>query len=252
MRKIICQEKRRIQAESRIRQPEGDGMVENRQYIIVVDSAREKAYQSIRNKIVNLELPPGTSISMQDMAEQLEISRTPVREAFLRLQGEHLMEISPQKRSIVSRIDLKMVEQECFIREAFEVENMRLFVTQCTDRAIEEMRENIELQREAAKNRNYERYQELDNEFHLYPFRDTDQELAASMLTLMNGHYDRTRMLIRRSQEISNDIIGEHTMLLRSIMNRDVEKTIELLRKHIHAYQSIIDALKQKCPDYFV
>lgn len=227
-------------------------MVENRQYIIVVDSAREMAYRSIRNKIVNLELPPGTPISMQDMAEQLDISRTPIREAFLKLQGEHLMEISPQKRSIVSRIDLKMVQQECFIREAFEVENMRLFVSQSSDKVVEEMRENIEMQKEAVEACDYERYQELDNEFHLYPFRDTKQELAASLFTLMNGHYDRTRMLIRRNREISNDIIGEHTMLLESIIEKDVEKTIELLRKHIHAYQSIIDAMMQKYPDYFV
>lgn len=226
--------------------------MEKRQYIVVVDSAREKAYRTIRNKILNLELTPGTSISMQDMSEQLDVSRTPVREAFIRLQGENLLDISPQKPSVVSRIDLKIVDQECFFREALEVENMRLFITQISDEAIGKMRENFEKQKEAVKNHKYELYQELDNKFHLYPFYSTEQELAASMLTLMNGHYDRIRMLIRRSQEISNDIIGEHERLLESIVEKDVDKTIMLLRCHIQAYRSVIDKMMQKWPDYFV
>lgn len=221
-------------------------------YVVVVDSAREKAYRALRSKIMNLELSPGTVISTQEVSDDLAISRTPVREAFLKLQGEHLLEISPQKPSVVSRIDLKRVRQEYFLRESLEMENMRLFASNPSDEAIKKMKAYIEDQKEALENKNYELYQELDNDFHLLPFYETGQELAATMISQMNGHYGRVRMMIRRSQEFTNDIIGEHEELLESITKGDVSTAIKLLHSHIQALQPIQDMLVQQWPEYFV
>ena len=96
-------------------------MSEKRQYVVVVNSVREQAYQTLRNEIVSMELKPGTVISTQDTATRLNLSRTPVREAFIQLQEERLLEISPQKATVVSKIDFNRVYQEWFIREALEV-----------------------------------------------------------------------------------------------------------------------------------
>lgn len=219
---------------------------------IVIESARERAYNTIRKKIISLELPPGTLISTKDVAEYMNISRTPAREALLALQRECLMEISHQKPSMVSRIDRNRVQQEYFTRKVLEVENMRLFAADPSDEMIDKMWENISLQHKALEHQEYERYQELDNEFHMLPFLRTGQDLAASVISQMNGHYNRVRMLIRSNDEISNDIIGEHEQLLRSIERRNVERAVELLDSHIQALQPLQDRLIQKWPDYFV
>ena len=84
-------------------------MSEKRQYVVVVNSVREQAYQTLRNEIVSMELKPGTVISTQDTATRLNLSRTPVREAFIQLQEERLLEISPQKATVVSKIDFNRV-----------------------------------------------------------------------------------------------------------------------------------------------
>lgn len=221
-------------------------------YIVVVESAKDKAYHFLRKKIVNLELRPGTLISTQNISDEMEISRTPVREAFLKLQEENLLEISHQKPSMVSRIDPIRVRQECFVRQTLETENLRLFMQKPSSYVIEKMQEKIAKQKEALKIRNYELYQELDNEFHLLPFSETGQDLAANVIRTMNGHYDRSRMLIRKSEDLTNDIIGEHEQLLKIITSGDIEQSVELLRSHIEAINPIQDMLMQSWPDYFV
>ena len=64
-----------------------------------------------RENITSLQLAPGTTVSTQELAAKLQVSRTPVREAFIRLQKEDLVEITPQKGTMVSRIDLTRAEK---------------------------------------------------------------------------------------------------------------------------------------------
>ena len=93
------------------------------------NSIRENVYRVIRENITSLQLAPGTTVSTQELAAKLQVSRTPVREAFIRLQKEDLVEITPQKGTMVSRIDLTRAEKERFIRESLETAILPLFYT---------------------------------------------------------------------------------------------------------------------------
>lgn len=227
-------------------------MSEKRQYVVVVNSVREQAYRILRNEIVRMELKPGTVISTQDTAIRLNISRTPVREAFIRLQGESLLEISPQKATVVSRIDFNRVYQEWFIREALEVENMRSFASMASKETIEAMKHNISEQYVALEAKDHERYLELDNSFHQLEFVDTNGDLAASLIRQMNGHYDRVRMISSKQEGVADIIISEHEKLVQYISRKDAEGAVDLLRKHIRELQSYKESLIKKWQDYFI
>lgn len=227
-------------------------MNEKRQYVVVVNSVREQAYKTLRNEIVSMELKPGTVISTQDIATRLDISRTPVREAFIRLQGESLLEISPQKATVVSRIDFNRVYQERFIREALEVENMRSFAQIASYETIEAMRRNISEQYRALEAEDYARYLELDNSFHQLEFVDTNAELAASLIRQMNGHYDRVRLISSRGEGVADIIMKEHERLVEYVFKKDVDAAVGLLQKHIRELQSYQDTLLEQWKDYFV
>lgn len=227
-------------------------MNEKRQYVVVVNSVREQAYKTLRNEIVSMELKPGTVISTQDIATRLDISRTPVREAFIRLQGESLLEISPQKATVVSRIDFNRVYQERFIREALEVENMRSFAQIASYETIEAMRRNISEQYRALEAEDYVRYLELDNSFHQMEFADTNAELAASLIRQMNGHYDRVRLISSRGAGVADTIMKEHERLVEYVAKKDVDAAVGLLQKHIRELQSYQDTLLEQWKDYFV
>lgn len=222
------------------------------QFIVVVNSVREQAYRTLRNEIVSMELKPGTVISTQDIATRLNISRTPVREAFIRLQGESLLEISPQKATVVSRIDFKRVYQERFIREALEVENMRSFGKIASKETIEAMRENISEQYQALDAKDYTKYLELDNGFHQLEFSDTNEDLAASLIRQMNGHYDRVRLISSREDGVADTIMKEHEQLVDYISRKDADGAVGLLQKHIRELQSYQDTLVVKWGEYFV
>lgn len=83
-------------------------------------STRDFVYESLKNRITELELKPGLKISEQEIASELNVSRTPVREAFLKLSQEDLLGIYPQIGTIVSLIDLELVEEARFVRENME------------------------------------------------------------------------------------------------------------------------------------
>ena len=65
---------------------------------------------------MSLELPPGTSISEKEIAEKLQVSRTPVREAFLRLSEDELLNVLPQRGTLVTLIDLEHVDEARFLQ----------------------------------------------------------------------------------------------------------------------------------------
>ena len=145
-----------------------------RQYMVKVDSAQEKVYRTLRDEILSMVLKPGTIISTQEIAGLLGVSRTPVREAFIRLQGENLLDVAPQKGTAVALIDLDRVYQERFIREALEVENLRRFVPAASEQTIADMRNNILLQKDAMQNGRCLEYKELDDQFQTSCARSTD------------------------------------------------------------------------------
>lgn len=84
-------------------------------------SIQTLVYEELKKNIMLMKLKPGQAMSTQEMATKLNVSRTPVREAFLRLQSEGLVEMIPQRETMVSKIDLKRVDQEKFIRESLEL-----------------------------------------------------------------------------------------------------------------------------------
>ena len=85
-------------------------------------SAREQAYQTIRSRIITMELKPGDPLNDRELAEQMGISRTPMREALIMLNIAHMVDIKPQSGTHVAPIDLKRMELEQFARFTLEKE----------------------------------------------------------------------------------------------------------------------------------
>ncbi len=83
-------------------------------------SAREQAYQTIRSRIITMELKPGDPLNDHELAEQMGISRTPMREALIMLNIAHMVTIKPQSGTYVAPINLKLMEMEQFARFTLE------------------------------------------------------------------------------------------------------------------------------------
>lgn len=222
-----------------------------RHYTVNVNSTQEMVYRTLRDEIMSMRLKPGTAISTQETAERLDVSRTPVREAFIRLQNECLLSITPQRVTKVAPINLHRVYQERFIREALEIENLIRFIPMSTESFLNKMRQNLEQQQAAMAAKQYLEFIELDNGFHQFPFTATDQELGLNIIRQMNGHYDRIRLITAWEENIALNAIEEHKLLVEFIEHRQTQKAEHLLREHLQQLYIQEGRLKERWADYF-
>ncbi len=219
--------------------------------IVRKNSVQDAVYQVLRDAIMSLRLEPGTVMSTQEMANKLNVSRTPVREAFIRLQKENLVDIIPQKETIVSRIDLKRVLQERFIRESLELAVIDPFLEKCGPENLAVMKRLVEKQKEAMKAGESVELINQDNLMHRELFVAAGQELAWDTLQSVNGHDYRFRILSVRVENIMGEAIRQHERMISCIENRDLEGARKELAHHLRKLRYEKDKLTEVFPDYF-
>lgn len=222
-----------------------------RQYTVQVSSVQEMVYRTLRDKIVSMELKPGTTISTQEIADSMSVSRTPVREAFIRLQREDLLDVTPQRSTVVSKINMDRVYQERFIREALEIEVAQKFIEVATPEVLARMRRNIEKQYAAIEEQRYVDYLELDNALHQTAFTETHEDLGRSIVQQMNGHYDRIRLISAWEGQIVSAAMQEHERYVDYIERKDTARARKLLRTHLQALRVQEEILLTNWSEYF-
>lgn len=208
-------------------------------------------YSELKKSIITLTLAPGTVISTQEIATKLNVSRTPVREAFLRLQSEDLVETIPQKETIVSRIDLSRVEQERFLRETLEVAAIPYFLNRCTQETFDKLRKNVKMQRILCRDRDYASFIEKDNEFHQLIFETADQQLSWNVIINNNGHYNRIRTLTVQNDATLEGSVAQHEQMIE-MMEKGLETELcEEFKSHVRKLNEEKAELIRLHADYF-
>ena len=215
-------------------------------------SVQSAVYNALKNNIMSLQLKPGTVMSTQEVAQKLNVSRTPVREAFIRLQRDGLVDIFPQKETVVSRLDFSMVEQERFVRESLECANIDLLMGKCTRKDFGELELNIEKQHATVLTCDYNALVRLDNEFHHYMFKVTGERLAWETIENTSNHYARIRLITVWNKDIMMGTVLQHQKILSAIQDQDAEYAKMCMKTHMHRLENQLQQLMRDYPDYFV
>ena len=215
------------------------------------NSLRENVYRVIRENITSLQLAPGTTVSTQELAAKLQVSRTPVREAFIRLQKEDLVEITPQKGTMVSRIDLTRAEKERFIRESLETAILPLFLQNCTEPDLKELELLIEKQKACFTGLKQLEFIALDNQFHQRFFELAGQDLSWDVVASTNPHYNRLRVLTVQNAATFDGAVRQHEVMMDQIRHRDIDALRRELTDHVRKIIAEKNVLLQLYPDYF-
>ena len=214
------------------------------------ESNRDYALRVIRQNIINLELQPGTMISEQDIADELHLSRTPVHEALQELESTKIIEILPQRGSLVSLIDMALVEESVFMRATIESAVTEEACKIATEKDLMNLEENSTLQEFYNNKDNLDRFMELDNAFHEQMYKITNKMQCHYMVRTMNIHYDRFRELrLHTSNPVS--IIKEHKGILEAMKAKDSDKVKELVLKHLNRLFIDEKDIRKKYPNYF-
>ena len=225
------------------------GMKENNR--LSVFSIQDAVYYEIKKGIMSLKLEPGMLISTQEIATKLNVSRTPVREAFIKLQKEGLVDSIPKVGTIVSKINLDRVEEERSLRETLELAIIEIFVNKCTGTEIEELQKQQELQLKYYENGESFQCVQADNAFHKTFFDRANRRLFWDVLVSNNGHYDRIRVLTIKNPQIALGAFEQHKQMINCIKNGDLQNAKNLLRNHVTKINYEKIDIVNKNRDYF-
>lgn len=213
-------------------------------------SSRDYVYHIVKKNILSLKLEPGTMISEKEIGDKLEVSRTPTREAFIKLAEEDLIVIYPQKGSFISLIDIDKVEEARFIRENLEVAVLKIACETFTERDVADMEALIAEQRISSGLNNYEKMHELDERFHETIFNKCNKHSTWSVIQQVLAHYKRFRNLLLAVYFDWETIIAQHSRIVESIRKHDAEMVEKELRQHVKSRFEKAELL-EKYPNYF-
>ncbi|MGB8455743.1 MAG: GntR family transcriptional regulator [Anaerocolumna sp.] len=215
------------------------------------ETAREYALRMLRDNIISMELKPGSSVSVYELSEELGISRTPVREALLELSRARIIEVFPQKGSIIAYIDSDMVEEARFLREILEVAIAELACDLAKPEDIAELDMNVKMQEVCIQNPMKDKLLQLDNEFHYKLYKMCKKEEIFTIKDIMSIHYDRVRnMSLIAVKDLK--IVKDHKDILEAIKNKNKEAVKICIEKHLGRY-SVDDEsqIRELYPEYF-
>ncbi|MNO96668.1 putative HTH-type transcriptional regulator YdfH [compost metagenome] len=214
-------------------------------------TTRDAIYAALREQIVLCELPPGTNISEKEISVKFNVSRTPVRESFVKLSQEGLLEIYPQRGTVVSLIDLGLVEEARFMREQLESAVIQLACISFPSEQLASLKGNLALQQLCIEEQNHIRMFELDEAFHRILFEGCQKLNTWTMMQQMNVHLNRTRTLRLADDHHWDQLYTQHLQMVEAIKDHDGRQAGLLMSDHLHLTITDQALLKEKYPDYF-
>lgn len=214
------------------------------------ETAREYAFRVIEYNIITNQLPPGSMVSENELAKEMGISRTPVREALIELNKIKLVEIYPQRGSYISLIDTVLVEEARYVRLLLEQSMVELTCDMATTEDILALEENVSLQEFYLSQEKREKLLELDNSFHKLLFKISNKTFTYELISKMMAHFDRVRSLSLSVMKDSKNI-ADHRNLLDAIKEKDASLAREIITKHLSRYKLDEEQLTKEYPDYF-
>ena len=218
-------------------------------------SLNQQTYERLKKDIMTFSLKPGEPVSAQKVAERYEVSRTPAREALVRLQDEGLVDIFPQSRSVVSRISRKRVRQEWFVRKSLELAMVEAFFDKLTDKDLSDMQERAAAMLKAGEApRTHETafaYLKCDDDFHSVMYRVAGETLAASIIENTLPDYHRIRLLVDLDNVYRDRTIDDHARLIELAVKKDVKGYYAMLDRHLSHIVEDMKFLGEQFPELF-
>src|ERR1700752_776249 len=212
--------------------------------------AAPEVFERLRGMIIALALPPGSPLSRAALAEQFGVSSTPIRDALRRLEEEGRVEVFPQYATVVSRIDLHRAQQAHFLRQALELEIVRMLALRPDEALVTELNATIARQQQFAKAGAFEKFMAADNEFHAQLYEAADKQDIWTLVRSRSGHIDRLRRLHLPSPGKAQDIVRHHKLIARAIVEGNPEAAQRHLRAHLSGTLSELPRIRSRYPEY--
>ncbi|WP_204114474.1 FCD domain-containing protein [Shimia biformata] len=214
--------------------------------------APDRVYQDLRERILNLDLPPGAPLSRNEIAADFGVSQAPVREALQALEEDGLVQIIPQSRTSVSRIDVVQLHETQFLRVAVECEVVRRLALGGHEDTIARAKSILRMQATLdGQLDQMELFNELDRSFHDTLFEGAGVGRVNDMVRRKMGHLARCQRLELPVAGKMTTILTHHGKVIEALEARDPERAAAAMREHLSGTISRVETLRLQYPDYF-
>lgn len=198
-----------------------------------------------------MELEPGTKMSETEIAKQLGVSRQPVREAFIRLGNMKLLEIRPQRATVVRKIYQKEFLDARFVRAAVEIEVARYAAIRYSKDHELEFTNNLASQKTAMEDMNFDAFHSLDYDFHHLICIAADCEFAYQTIVESRSHVDRLCALSLSTKEHFKEVYEDHQKIFAFLKEGSETELVNAIRTHLTRVDATIANVRSAHPHYF-
>jgi DNA-binding GntR family transcriptional regulator len=205
----------------------------------------------LRQEIITGRLRPRAVLSEQEFAARFGVSRTPVREAMIKLSEEGLVEIFPQYGSFVAPIELRDVFDSQFVRESLECAAVAKAAERLDDLQARQLEAVIERQRASQRPQDRERFFRADEDMHRLLLKISGHENAWHFVESAKAQMDRVRFLAITIPRKQANILAEHQAVVDAVLARDPPRAVEAMRAHLRGIFRTIELLRGDNIDYF-
>ncbi|HTS94066.1 MAG TPA: GntR family transcriptional regulator [Stellaceae bacterium] len=206
----------------------------------------------LRREIIAGHLPPRTLLSEQELSRRFGVSRTPVREALIKLAEENLVEIFPQHGSFVAPIKLSDVYDAQFVRESLEVSAIRKAVERIEPAHQRQLTAFLERQRFHYRARDEDGFMQADEGMHALIMEIAGHSGVWQHVESAKAQMDRVRYLAMRIPQKQSIVVAEHAAVVDRLAARDAKGASEAMRVHLRGIFRTIEILTAERHAYFL
>lgn len=207
---------------------------------------REMVFESLREAIIHGRLRPGERLMEMQLAEEMGVSRTPVREAIRKLELEGFVVMIPRKGAYVSGISVKDIVDVFEVRAGLEALAAGLAAKRITDEKLEKLERSLLQINEVRIKDDLNAIVETDINFHEIIYKACLNDRLVQIVTLLKEQIHRFRTTSLAQPGRSKNAQAEHRAIVEAISERNVEMSQKLAREHIeNAEQSLLSALRE-------
>ncbi len=225
-------------------------IVERRLVPIKLDSykpLREVVAETLREAIVNGTLNPGERLMEIQLAEELGVSRTPVREAIRKLELEGFVVMIPRRGTYVADLSIKDINEVFEIRTALDVLAAGLAVERITEDELEQLERLLVEIGELIETDDTDRIVEVDSQFHDVLYRASRNDRLVGIINNLREQFTRFRSISIQYPGRMVKSVEEHRRLVEAIASRDTELAQQIAREHMeNSEQTLLQDLNER------
>ena len=187
----------------------------------------------LRQQILKLNLKPGKALSEKELSLKLGVSRTPVREAFIRLSEEGLVDIFPQRGTIVAPIRMDEIKEAQFLREILETAIVRRAAENIEKKFLNLLEANLANQKKSLEHTDFTEFMELDEEFHHLLCQGVSFPRAWRVIQAVKGQLDRMRFIGLPQPGHAALMFHQHSVIFEAVKNGYPDMAATEMAKHL-------------------